>query len=217
MNRNIQRFTRFYKLISIKEKFHFFFRKYTFFKLLKEIKNNSWFYLPWYIYFCIFVKKINKHMKAFNLLFVAAAAISLVSCGASEEEAAEKVTYSLDAKASSLEWTGSKNPQYFHVGTVNVTEGSIEMEGDKLVAGSFKIDMNSIDSKDPNVPADKLPMLVGHLKDTSDRKSTRLNSSHITISYAVFCLKKKKKKHTDRKLNKKKKTQKHKNHTHQPT
>ena len=47
-------------------------------------------------------------MKAFNLLFVAAAAISLVSCGASEEEAAEKVTYSLDAKASSLEWTGSK-------------------------------------------------------------------------------------------------------------
>src|SRR5437773_8270225 len=29
-----------------------------------------------------------------------------------------------------------------------------------------------------------------------DRKSTRLNSSHITISYAVFCLKKKKKKNT---------------------
>src|SRR5437773_6588139 len=27
-----------------------------------------------------------------------------------------------------------------------------------------------------------------------DRKSTRLNSSHITISYAVFCLKKKRKK-----------------------
>src|SRR5437773_4652871 len=26
----------------------------------------------------------------------------------------------------------------------------------------------------------------------ADRKSTRLNSSHITISYAVFCLKKKK-------------------------
>src|SRR5207248_8817554 len=30
---------------------------------------------------------------------------------------------------------------------------------------------------------------------TRDRKSTRLNSSHRTISYAVFCLKKKKKKH----------------------
>src|SRR5690625_6058430 len=28
-----------------------------------------------------------------------------------------------------------------------------------------------------------------------DRKSTRLNSSHVAISYAVFCLKKKKKNH----------------------
>src|SRR2546421_9208341 len=31
-----------------------------------------------------------------------------------------------------------------------------------------------------------------------DRKSTRLNSSHDQISYAVFCLKKKKKKETSR-------------------
>src|SRR5438445_3872425 len=30
-----------------------------------------------------------------------------------------------------------------------------------------------------------------------DRKSTRLNSSHANISYAVFCLKKKKKKQID--------------------
>src|SRR5256885_6920386 len=33
----------------------------------------------------------------------------------------------------------------------------------------------------------------GNEMDT-DRKSTRLNSSHLVISYAVFCLKKKKKK-----------------------
>src|SRR5256885_6841253 len=32
-----------------------------------------------------------------------------------------------------------------------------------------------------------------------DRKSTRLNSSHLVISYAVFCLKKKKKHHTHNK------------------
>src|SRR5436190_14055396 len=31
-------------------------------------------------------------------------------------------------------------------------------------------------------------------RETKDRKSTRLNSSHTVISYAVFCLKKKKKK-----------------------
>src|SRR5256886_12337714 len=32
----------------------------------------------------------------------------------------------------------------------------------------------------------------------ADRKSTRLNSSHSQISYAVFCLKKKKSPYTDR-------------------
>src|SRR3989454_9279279 len=34
----------------------------------------------------------------------------------------------------------------------------------------------------------------GAVADLRDRKSTRLNSSHLVISYAVFCLKKKKKK-----------------------
>src|SRR5256885_6831281 len=34
---------------------------------------------------------------------------------------------------------------------------------------------------------------IGSLQFSRDRKSTRLNSSHLVISYAVFCLKKKKK------------------------
>src|SRR5690349_24568991 len=49
------------------------------------------------------------------------------------------------------------------------------------------------------------PAVAGHLGEggheeeegldrEGDRKSTRLNSSHVEISYAVFCLKKKKKK-----------------------
>src|SRR5436853_4772049 len=37
-----------------------------------------------------------------------------------------------------------------------------------------------------------------------DRKSTRLNSSHLGISYAVFCLKKKKKKKKKKRYKKKK-------------
>src|SRR5438477_9677064 len=43
--------------------------------------------------------------------------------------------------------------------------------------------------------------------DERDRKSTRLNSSHMSISYAVFCLKKKKKK-KKKKINKNKKKKK---------
>src|SRR2546422_4049677 len=55
-------------------------------------------------------------------------------------------------------------------------------------------------------PARPRPALLGRLEEGAparlgaaspnrDRKSTRLNSSHGYISYAVFCLKKKKKRH----------------------
>src|SRR5690242_21027013 len=37
-------------------------------------------------------------------------------------------------------------------------------------------------------------LYLKRLAEGVDRKSTRLNSSHMSISYAVFCLKKKKKK-----------------------
>src|SRR5689334_23942436 len=42
---------------------------------------------------------------------------------------------------------------------------------------------------EPERPRPDLDRLLG---DGRDRKSTRLNSSHSSISYAVFCLKKKK-------------------------
>src|SRR5437588_7960304 len=49
----------------------------------------------------------------------------------------------------------------------------------------------------PNIDWDaRLEALRAAVGFTRDRKSTRLNSSHTVISYAVFCLKKKKKKHT---------------------
>src|SRR5699024_12082405 len=38
-------------------------------------------------------------------------------------------------------------------------------------------------------------LLFKGLSNVGDRKSTRLNSSHVSISYAVFCLKKKRKPH----------------------
>src|SRR5476649_2992496 len=51
-----------------------------------------------------------------------------------------------------------------------------------------------------------------HGRHVLDRKSTRLNSSHTVISYAVFCLKKKKKKE----VRKQKKTKKKKNKQKKP-
>src|SRR5205814_8724066 len=45
-------------------------------------------------------------------------------------------------------------------------------------------------------------MLMIKQNHPADRKSTRLNSSHLGISYAVFCLKKKKKQYKKKKKNK---------------
>src|SRR5438067_8280951 len=54
------------------------------------------------------------------------------------------------------------------------------------------------DSEHMNVMIDPFDVESAVLEEpdacSEDRKSTRLNSSHVSISYAVFCLKKKKKK-----------------------
>src|SRR5690554_39965 len=48
-------------------------------------------------------------------------------------------------------------------------------------------------TKDPDANIIKLPNISASIPQLRDPKSTRLNSSHVRISYAVFCLKKKKK------------------------
>src|SRR5215475_1204254 len=74
--------------------------------------------------------------------------------------------------------------------------GEIEF-GEVIVVG---LDVGPLGDGEPHVGEDRGD-LVHHLADRMDvtdirrdRKSTRLNSSHVKISYAVFCLKKKKKK-----------------------
>src|SRR5437773_4769219 len=55
----------------------------------------------------------------------------------------------------------------------------------------------AVDADEAAAPLDEAEQGLPSLwPERKDRKSTRLNSSHITISYAVFCLKKKKKKKT---------------------
>src|SRR2546426_2125333 len=49
----------------------------------------------------------------------------------------------------------------------------------------------------PGPPSDTARSAAPRARRSRDRKSTRLNSSHLVISYAVFCLKKKKKTNSD--------------------
>src|SRR2546430_9885779 len=61
-------------------------------------------------------------------------------------------------------------------------------------SGGLEMDLKALKDTPPwDWPAGTAERLVNVLRDEQDRKSTRLNSSHSQISYAVFCLKKKKK------------------------
>src|SRR3712207_7807147 len=56
------------------------------------------------------------------------------------------------------------------------------------------------DNRPGDIQQDEKTFVIKYIKEhkdqnSVDRKSTRLNSSHANISYAVFCLKKKKKKY----------------------
>ena len=103
-------------------------------------------------------------MKKINLFLFVALGLVAVSCSGTSEETVETSKYTLDKKASSLEWAASMSPEYGHKGTVEITEGSIEMEGDVLKSGAFTIDMNTIKSTDLEEP--KASILAGHLKGT---------------------------------------------------
>src|SRR3712207_1690037 len=107
--------------------------------------------------------------------------------GVAEPEAFEGVDYALFA------------------GTEGEKGAAVQLAREAIARGATVIDNGSDFRLDPEVPLVvpevNAEALQGHngiianpnCSTIQDRKSTRLNSSHANISYAVFCLKKKKK------------------------
>src|SRR5690625_6170691 len=58
---------------------------------------------------------------------------------------------------------------------------------DEPVSSDDDVDADTDDDSDSDAADDKATSDDG--QESEDRKSTRLNSSHVAISYAVFCLK----------------------------
>ncbi len=75
----------------------------------------------------------------------------------------EKTTYTVITDKSTLTWKGFK-PTGSHNGTIALLDGKIDMQGNDLIGGKFKVDMNAIVNLD--IPADDPynAKLVGHLK-----------------------------------------------------
>src|SRR5437870_6060182 len=77
--------------------------------------------------------------------------------------------------------------------SLHVPAGAHELGGEQIkqlgMCRRFPLRTEIVDRPDQSFAEEALPQPVrGH---AGDRKSTRLNSSHVAISYAVFCLKKK--------------------------
>lgn len=116
-------------------------------------------------------------MKKFNLFAITAiVSVAMISCGGAEEKkveetetvveetVAEPVSMDINLGESTVMWKGSIIGGYAHEGTLNVSEGSLEMTGDNVTGGSFTVDMATITPTDSNYSEEHTAdMLVGHL------------------------------------------------------
>src|SRR5262245_63889378 len=83
--------------------------------------------------------------------------------------------------------------------TIKGAKQAVQMFGPAQSAVARAVVDSVADGVIPKDKADEYVIVCGvFIHWDADRKSTRLNSSHLGISYAVFCLKKKKKKKLQR-------------------
>src|SRR5690625_1744973 len=102
-------------------------------------------------------------------------------------------------KASIFSEIGKQTDMFIRFSTVAGERGAADAERDiRGTAMKFYTEDGNWDLVGNNTPVfflrdPKRFSDLNHVVKREDRKSTRLNSSHVAISYAVFCLKKKKK------------------------
>src|SRR5437773_5349465 len=95
-----------------------------------------------------------------------------------------------------------KAPHRFEAGTPSIGDAIGLAAAIDYIEHIGRVAIFEHDSELARYAAERLAELPGTrvFGPKEERKSTRLNSSHITISYAVFCLKKKKKNQKDQPL-----------------
>jgi polyisoprenoid-binding protein YceI len=111
-------------------------------------------------------------MKQLNAFLLVAAIATLVSFTFKDSE------YKIDTQKSKITWTGKKVTGQ-HTGTINLSEGSFAMKGNKISAGTFVIDMASLRDEEANAK------LEGHLK-SDDFFSTDKNPTATFVTTKIL-------------------------------
>src|ERR1022692_2035421 len=111
------------------------------------------------------------------------AALALLCCGACWAQGAE------DCKPSALNIPGAPYPCVYSDRRVSFRVSAPDAQKVQVgLGGRHDMTKGTDGLWTFTIP----PQVIGFHYYSIDRKSTRLNSSHLVISYAVFCLKKKK-------------------------
>jgi len=119
--------------------------------------------------------------KVSNTVFSLSLIASLLACGGAEkkseettdknseettEEVVEVKQYTIVSNESKVHWSGSVLGMYSHEGTVNISEGALEVEGDQITNGMFVVDLSSMQPTDDNYNPEEgktKEKLIGHL------------------------------------------------------
>ena len=72
------------------------------------------------------------------------------------------MTYTISKSNATVKWEGSKITGSGHYGTIDLKESMLQMDGEKLAGGSFKVNMSTIKSTD--LSGNMAAKLEGHLK-----------------------------------------------------
>src|SRR5690606_41149149 len=101
-------------------------------------------------------------------------------------DAAPTEIYTLSLHDALPIWARSKIKQWF----LKERREQALTEGKDQVFAALEREIPELDLHERSELLSEVAAELGY-RDIEDRKSTRLNSSHVKISYAVFCLKKK--------------------------
>jgi len=118
-------------------------------------------------------------MQIIKPLFIFLLAITFVSCGtaekqeanatpeATEEAKVEEVrSYTVNTENSQVQWKGSILSVKDHEGTINFESGKFTTQGEKLMEGTFVVDMSTMVATDENYQPEEgktKEQLIGHL------------------------------------------------------
>lgn len=123
-------------------------------------------------------------MELKKLTLISAIALGMFACGGNNEskeaaveeasseevvaeEAAEAVTYNINAEGSSVAWKGEALGSHWHTGIVPIQSGMISVQGNSVTGGEFVLNTTGVEATDENYTEEEghtKADFVGHIK-----------------------------------------------------